>query len=690
MSLLKLFIKPISWSSVNQTIDVIKKNYGLGSCIEIFGYTSDGRTVYVRLPRRSTFILTFAEEVDDNMIDGIYEIFNAISIKKSQLDNKILIVRAPELSPIQLTANPYFEELATWIESKQDPYGDLESLWEAREIGPYEWITINKFVPLPGKYTDCDLNLTADETNIESIPLMEIELPEIFPKLFFWHINIAVNNYGEFPNSINSKDYISMISIITVSKEKTNSYVIVNGDIMCSAKDMVIIRVKDEKDLISQFFGLYSTFNPDRQIYYNGDMLDMPYLLDRAILNNYIIPPISKILSGDACITQHEYITPFGNENSQTIKSPGVEIIDLIHYYRRFYPYFNNYQLETVSNKNIHELIYDDIYKIHKLWNIDDIQERLENICNNLGVSIDTILHKNFEEIIDRACFNIDVGTAVIGGSKERPKHLRDAIRGIYRNVYIYDYSELYRLLMINSNQQIASILGNRLEGAPPSLIMTAFYSRHIDRTDLSSSLKNILDEVIGKKTVISLESTIIKSIAPLVTANTGCYTGWLKLLNNIPSYISVAKASYITFDDDEKVEISGFDKLCRPKFKLINDILLQYISRIYDNTFIEFAIPKIEDQSFDNFILTQKIGDIVSCDNPSSPASIDNEIKFKLLSQYGSPVSTLITVKYIMMKRGPILLSNINESDIIDYNYYIMEIEKYIKSLQSLKVYGI
>jgi hypothetical protein len=126
----QLFVRPISWSSVNPSAAVLKANPTLFPSIQIFGYTPNGHTVYVRIPRKSTFILKFAEEVDDDMMSDINDILQPSSIKLSGLDPHILIIRAPELSPIELTANPEFEGLATWIDVKQDPYGEIESFWE--------------------------------------------------------------------------------------------------------------------------------------------------------------------------------------------------------------------------------------------------------------------------------------------------------------------------------------------------------------------------------------------------------------------------------------------------------------------------------------------------------------------------------------------------------------------------------
>lgn len=714
----RLFIRPISWSSVNPSAGALKANPSLFPSIQVFGYTSDGRTVYVRIPRKSTFILKFGQEIDEEMVSNLTDILNPTSIRPSYLDSKILIIRAPELSPMDLTANPDFEGLATWTEAQQDPYGEVEALWEAREIGPYEWISIEKYAPIPGKYTSCDLNIRTDEDYIHSVGDVDIEFPDIFPRLFFWDIETFSSKPGEFPSSTNPDDFIALISIITVSREGTNGFVIVKGnvnvDLINQAQEsMVLIKANDEKDLITKFFAIYNTFQPDRQIYYNGDMFDMPYFLNRLSINNFEVPRISKVISLIPRIMTHSYPTPFGREFERTLVIPGTEIIDLIHFYRRFYPHFKNHKLDTVAKSFIGEgktgLTIDemmdairtndadklakvvdysfvDSLRMSELWDATNVQDLLEQVCNNLGISIDVLLRSSFENIIDRAVYNIDAGSAIVKGNYDTPNHLKEAVKGIYRNVYIYDYSELYRQIMLLSEQPIPVALANRLEGAPPKLIMTAFYSTYVDRTDLLPLLNSMLESILSTNMIIALEPFIIRSIGPLNAE-------WLVEIDRSPCYVSVSKASYIVLDSANELETAGLAKLCRPKFELAADIIKDYLTTIYsyekppDPKTLKgkgLKIPELDQIPLEKLVLTEKLGDI-SMLTPDS-------IKYKLALQYGAPISTWVSVKYVMTTNGPLLLSGLNTETLktIDYNYYMSELEKYLKDLQSLKVYGI
>jgi hypothetical protein len=428
-------------------------------------------------------------------------------------------------------------------------------------------------------------------------------------------------------------------------------------------------------------------------------MFDMPYFLNRLALNNIDIPNISKVVSLKPWVFNRSYPTPFGREIDRTINIPGTEILDLIHFYRRFYPHLSNHKLDTISkffvgngktgltidemmdaiksndpNKlaKVVDYSFVDSLRMYELWESCNIQDSIEHVCNNLGISADTLLRFNFKNIIDRAVYNIDPGTCFVKSKCCSPNHTKDAIKGIYKNIYVYDYSELYRHLMLSSNQPIASVLGNRLESAPPKLITTAFYSTHVNRDDLLSLLDAMLQSLDTGDNIISIEPFIIRSKGPLTS-------GWLKLIGNYPCYVSVSKASYIVLDDIGELETSGLSKLCRPKFKLSYDVIKTYLSLVYSGNLETFAIPIINNIPLDKFILTERIGDVSSL----SPSSI----KYKLFIQHGDSIETWISVNYVMTVNGPILVHKLTETDLIDYKYYFDELNKYIKDLKSLSI---
>lgn len=700
----QLLIRPFAWSSVNPSAAALRANPSLFPSIQIFGYTSDDRTIYIRIPRKSTFILRFTQEIDNEMITSITDILNPSSVKPSYVDSRVLIVRAPELSPIELTANPNNEGLATWIEAKQDPYGEIEALWEARELGPYEWISVSRYSPIPGKYTNADLNIRTEEDYLLAVPDTK-DLPYVMPRLIFWDIETFASRPGQFPNASNPNDFISLISVITASSEGTNGYVIVKGNVNPDliprrGQNMVLVRANDEKDLLNKFFAIYNTFKPDRQVYYNGDTFDMPYFLDRLNINGMDLPRISKIPSLAPYVKSQMVPTPFGHELASTMVIPGTEIIDLIQFFRRFYPQFKNHKLDYVSKfflgegktgltidammdairrndpvkmAEVVDYSFTDSLRMIELWDLLDIQDILESLCNNLGISISTLLRADFDDIVDRVAYNVDAGFVTMKGKPDSPTHLKEAVRGFYRNVYIYDYSELYRQVMLLSEQPLVQTLATRIEGAPPKLIMTAFYSSYVDRTQLLPILNKMLLDVLGTNLIIAIEPFIIRSIGPLDAE-------WLKDLGQSLWYVSVSKASYITLDQNGEIELAGLSKLCRPKFELAADIIRQYLTRVYEGTIKEFVIPDLQTLPLDKFILSEKLG---TSEKPDT-------VKSQLTTQYGSQIVTWVVVGYVQTTRGPVLQSALKAEDTLDYAYYMTELGKYLKELQSLKIYGV
>lgn len=714
----ELFVRPISWSTVNPSASALRKNPNLVPSIQIFGYTHRHQTIYIRIPRNSTFILKFSQPVDDELITNVSEILSPITIQTSPSNPNVIIVRGPEISPFDLSEDDESGKIATWEDCQQDPYGELPSLWSATQIGPYEWITLHRYQPLPVKYTNCDLDILAAEEDIRPTTANDLTratvvttLPEIMPRLFFWDIETFASRRDEFPNANEPGDFIFMISIITVEQDTVNSYVIVKGSISQGLLQQrlreqygnqlpfVLIRVDTERELLERFFALYETFRPDRQVYYNGDMFDMPYLLDRLSIHGLPIPHLSKIPSLELRSSFQKILTPFGMVDTRTINIPGTEIIDLLYFYRRFYPYFRNHKLDTISTNfigegktdlSIEEMMdairtddpekqvrvvdysFIDSLRMQQLWDQTKVGPKMERVCNNLGISIGNLLHDRFDQIIDAAMYHLDAGAFIGKGASDNPNYLQNATNGIYHDVYVYDYTELYRQIMLRSQQPTIRTLAKRLEKAPPSLIMTAFFSGYVDRSVL---LKVLLDEINRFKltnTIISIDATTIRTIGPISFP-------LLKLVNVFRCYVSLGKASYISLEE-KKIELNGTAKLCRPAFPLQYEMIDQFVNRVCNNSLDQFAYLDIPSLPLDKFVMVEKIEQIQKYKSGS--------LKYELARQYNGEIKTWVKVKYVMTTRGPMMLSLLQPGTELDYNYYIREINTSLTALQSLKNY--
>lgn len=648
----KLIVRPISWSIVNPDANSMAKSSLIFPAIEIFGYTIDNQTVYIKIPRKTTYILRFTEVIDTDIISHISDIFTPTYIKCSDLDPFILIIRTPQLS--------INTPIVTWIEAKQDPFGEIESFWESKEIGPYEWLEINSYTPIPGKFTSCDINIRTEE---EFVHPYDDETPEIYPRIIFWTLSLSSNKIKE-------------IFIVTVNRDETTEYNILVGDTCNNGK---IMKVSNEKDALVNFFAIYNMFKPDREVYYDNDV---GHLIDRIHVTNFEIPKVSKILSLVPLIQSTVFTSSLGNETRLRMKIPGTEAVELIHYYRRFYSCFRNYDFDFIS-KEFRRIPSDDnddgkicttSARLSEIWYDNNIQYEIEKVCNNLGISIDTLLHKDLTYVIDNTVFNIDAGSSVIKHRSDNyPTYLKEAAPGIYNDIYIYDYSEIYRKLLLESDDYISKILGNRLEGAPSKLLFTAFYSRYITRSTLIIKLKEFIDTILETNLIIAIETTTIYSVKPIKNSI-------FKLVDLIPCYAPVAKASYLLLNKNLELEARGVAPLSRPKFKLAYDLIRKYLLLSCQNNEVDVPIPELETLSIDNFIMNEKIGDITVLP--------DDSIKYQLAIQYGERITSWISVQYIMTINGPILLSERHDSDTIDYDYYRRELNTYIKELKNLKVY--
>ena len=63
--------------------------------------------------------------------------------------------------------------------------------------------------------------------------------------------------------------------------------------------------------MLDRFFNLFKIFRPDRHVYFNGDMFDMPYVIDRAGVLEKDIPNLSKIKHLQMIPKLESIATPF-------------------------------------------------------------------------------------------------------------------------------------------------------------------------------------------------------------------------------------------------------------------------------------------------------------------------------------------------------------------------------------------
>lgn len=596
---MSILVRPVSWHQSSSTV-------------EISGYTPDGRSIFVQVVTHSTYILRFNETISENSLTNITELFRPTSVKQSKVVPNTVTIRSAE--PISV------KTLSNHLEIRVDPYDPIQSLWEARELTPYDWLVIYRYSPLPKNYTTADLNISVIEEDMFTAVDEHTEVPTRYIFASF------------LPDDISKE--IKQIEMVMVNSDGISGYVITCDGSLPAPPSMVVVNANNERNLFVKFFALYNTFQPDRFIY-QGDGLN--YLRERLAANNH--PPFSVT---------------------------GVDNIDLLQYYHKFYPHLRGYTIQDIAGKRTVKG-QTDILSMVNLFFDDNVNDDLESLCDDLCVDLTTCLKDDVPDIINKLAFNIDPGTVFATGEISRPGHIKSASPGIYRNVYVYDYGGLYLDIMLTSRNPFVVKLAEYLTDSPSSLIVAAFYSIYVDRTELLPILDELLNTILSSNTIIALKPFTILSTTVIDE---------VREVDKLPYYVVLDSESTFTLTEDNVIETNRLDYL---QFGLIQDVVRDYLLSI--NSTNTYTLPDLSTISQEKFVLQEYI-------STSNRLTEEMGTRQVLAAQYGKVIATWIAVKYIMTTDGPKLLSLLKEDTKIDYDYYEQILQQQIANLQVLTIY--
>jgi hypothetical protein len=640
-----MLFKPVSWIT-NET-DII-----------IIGYNDKNQSIMVEFPLQSTYILQFDLPIEESMLTQIMELLEASDITISTTDPSILVVRGPQRSVHDLNHNR-----VPWFQVKRDPYGSLQSLWAYKELGPYEWLYISNYVPIFNKNSRFDMMIRTREDCLEVA-----EGPELPLKLLFWDLQVYRSKLGIVSDP---QDYIFMISVITTKNTMTLNYLIYCGSVDFGTvidPNITLVKVNNELEVIQTFFTIYSNFNPDWQIHYNGSLFKVPYLLERMRSHKYKSYG-RKDTNNELKTVVEQNTSPYGGYSIINWELAGLETVDLLQYFERYYSELPNYHLNTIIKifgKGIIKDSYLNTSYMKDLFDNMKIQNTLNLICNNLGINMNCLLKEDLDTIIDRVVYNIEPGIILSArGPRQTPLKFKKGIPGIYRDIFEYDYSELYRLIMVNSDQPLISKLGDRLFGAPTQLIVMAFYSSYVDRSKLKHQIMDYLTPLIRDSQILSIDTTTIRTRVPISYS-------WLSVMNHYPGFIQIDSHSYIVMTQNNNVYLN----LLRTPFELVLDMIVNYVTLWFNNKMETFVKPPIG--SHKKLLMDTKIRRL----DQLSPDSL----QYKLTLQYNTDLTHEVSVTYLMTTRGPILESLFKETDVIDTLFYDRQLDEYLKILHGLK----
>jgi len=680
-----MYLRTLSWSSVSS-----KTNIHIDPIIQIFCKDLNNNSVYVKLKANSTIIIEFENDIiEDDLID-IYESYQPISAYASLISNKCIAMRNPKFKNYQNLKKEI-------IGFEQDPDGLLSSFWKARNITPYQWIYIEKYEYLNKKNTYCDIEIKTSEEFIYNVSNDLQKFPIISTNKLFFDIEV-ISPDRNFTDAKILTHEIFMISVITEINNKSKSYILTtkNTNFFSEAN---FEKYDTEKDLIIGFFDLWREVNPDRCINYNGDSYDMPYILDRAKLHKISIPSLSKLISS-SIITTVLHQSPIGIERVKSIISPGTEKLDLVKYFRKFYPGNENYKLETIgklylgegkSGLEIEEMFkivesndpekmkivswysYKDSILLYDLWKKMDIEIKIENICNDIYCTSEELLRLSDKELITRMFHHTDIGTIMLGKINiDNISYLKSFKQGVYKNVYVNKYDELFdiALNMNTTNSDYLDIIIDNIKYLPSYMKAIIIYSNYVPL-----DIRNYFEELINNiRDVIAIDNNFIYTKIHDIKN--------LSLVNVYDYLFVISQSSIIYYKNDIFIRI-GLHNITRPKYEyikmIVDSYLLDYIAgkKVTNRKITIQDLSKIDKNLF---VVKTKI-------KPLSSYKDKRLIKYKISQSLSDiEIKTWINVKYVYIINGfKIINDNIDENLVLDYKKYMKDINDLYKTLDMM-----
>jgi hypothetical protein len=632
-----IYIKPIFWRLPNKL-----SNFNV---IKIYGYNSLQEKFIISVNTYNTYILKFNISINDTILQEITSsnfiksykklddfistnntihetYYNDNNIKdyinnnndnfnnNNFNNNNYVIVRSNKKLSREILCNIYNIDDVIECDDK------LKIFWQYNNIGPYNWLKIenynNKQVNL---FINSDnKNIIVDECNISvrndiiSKNVLNTE------KLLIWDVRFVDKK-------------ILMISIITILNKDVQGYILFNnkfgnrGLIQNKLNNILFFTENTNKNIIKKFIDIVKNFNPYRQLYYSDNNPNLEIFFKKIKLS-------SKIFKNIELINLYEYYKIFNNY--YTI--PCFNTFKKYFLKNTYLPTTNQKILENLNSENLNKILVDayyDSYDIYELIKKEKILQKLENLCNKLECNIYHLHTNNFKNIFPLIS-HLNITQSCLDGILKPIKNDNHKY-GIYKNVYVYDYIEIYRQIMLLSKNKLTQILASKLENAPAKIIYDVFNYIENDM----QKFKLFLQYVYENYEIISIDNQY------MVLKN--------KIKSNILKPIDYLKSLVYTKDNniirlDNKNNIYSTIHI---SFILAYDIIGMFLSKKNK----KFILPDIKNIEYEKFIITEKNN----------------------------------TNKYIMCDNGSVSVNLINNSLIINYSYYIELLNNYLSLLENL-----
>lgn len=563
---------------------------------------------------------------------------------------------------------------------QQDRTDKLIFLFKYCEISPYSPIR------LTGMAVDDEGILVVDINNIEPV---NYTFPSIYDVSMFFDIEVRLPN-GDFPSASTSE--IFMICLIFQQGDRKRSHIITTED--CDEVEGNMMHVVDnEKQLLATFYELCNVYSPTRMFHYNGYGFDMPYIVQRTKINQLHPTTIGFLEYGYWYRTIK--LWKFGQaEIKNILLTPGVTNVDLLMFFRRFYPNMTNHTLDTVSNyflgvgktdmsidrmreilstkdpqltKQIAQYCYIDTLRLSQLEQKLNIFSTLRSSANGLKTTIEQLLMMTDAKLIKSIIYGVDHTIIINPIVLEELPFKMDNRKGVFKDVKVYDTSSMVNTAIVmpgaceaidlmrqgktSSGVTYCGKMHLMLKHSPPGISMRIAFSNY------SSSY--IRTEIMKQ----------IRSTKPISITTSAVYTD---LEQNLPVISTqdyrfvIDSSNYSAFENRKFIHHVGLLK--KHRFKLMEVFLEAYYINMVNG-----IKNVIEPSIFDENLL--KIVAKVKPVNSYSSESSDGYRIAKMLDEAGDPIRTWRTVEYYYTVNDGIVISSVPPPD-IDYAKYLLIME--------------
>lgn len=634
---------------------------------------SNGKISRIEIPLGSTKVILYDTPLSSEEQKELFEAYDALKLGTSHINSNVIVARNPVIPP---------EESHDWVDIKTDPSGTIASLFQSLNIEPYK-----EFLVYPGT------SKVIHEKQISSS--IEKTKSKSQYKRLYWDIEV-VTARKEFVYAKYVDNHIISISVVFVdggAEEDIQSYFLYWGGYDIKNRDFISVRFSNEADLIKYFYSLVKDLNPDRMYTFNGDSFDIPYLIERSKLHS-LSPSIGFFRS-------RRIKGRFTWETVQTWETTGIEQVDIIRVMLKFFSGLPNYKLETIGKLFLGEgktgLDIEEMFKsfyiqdprgmellakysvqdsalLHKLNQMLAFDSLLENICNSGGIIISELLNLYDSDIISRLAYKIDPGSVYMSGDDTPGIVYNSSLKmgKIYRDVYIYDYSNYYIAEMSQYSDDFTFMLTERAAELPSHFKSLAYSSKYFARSPELDVVKGFLK---GINNLLEVTPTLIKTVGPVGPIGPIPEDDNLILREVYTHLLPLGKISMAARKDDGTIITIGTAKILKSKFKLGQMFLISCLKYIFGDLTVKPEIPDFDEVEPTDLLISSKIKN-----KNEYPAG---SINYILAEQSGEDIQTWATLKYYMTDEGPILRELITPDDVIDNEYYIKELEAISKVLK-------